>query len=304
MKNESDDFPQHSAGPSKKGPSKNRPKYRKLFKAAPRRQSAQEDARRAQANNAQSARDVENAESAQAEDDFGVPIPGLPLAREKWAHTGIKQLPPPGPIDWEKVFGRSAPLIVDLGCGNGRYIITSGLRRPECDHIGVDALPLVIRYATRRANQRGLHNVRMLVCGGHEFLEDYLAEQSVDELHLYHPQPFRARRDGMADKRLVTPEFLRLIHNRLKPTGKFFVQTDNLPYWHYIRRVAPEFFALREQDGPWVDDPLGRTRREIYARRHAMPVWRAVGIPRSDRSDVELRELAANLPPPHFDAGE
>src|SRR5687768_15131932 len=92
------------------------------------------------------------------DEDFGVPIPGLPIAPELWARTGIKQLPPPRPIDWSEWFGRSAPVVLDLGCGNGRFVITSGLRHPEKDHVGLDSLPLVIRYATRRANQRGLHN--------------------------------------------------------------------------------------------------------------------------------------------------
>lgn len=283
MTNESND-PKNTGG--------KRPRYRRLFKAAPRRQTAQPKPTPAEAE-----------ESLQAEDDFGVPIPGLPLAKEKWAQTAIHRLPSPGTVDWSSVFGRTAPLVVDLGCGNGRYVITSALRRPECDHLGVDALPLVIRYATRRANQRGLHNVRMLVCGGHEFVEDYLTQESVDELHLYHPQPFRTSRDAMVDKRLVTPEFLRLAYSRLKPSGKFVVQTDNRAYWQYIRRTAAEFFSIEEQDGPWPDDPLGRTRREIYARRHSMQVWRATCRRRTDRSPEELLELARTLPLPRFDAG-
>src|SRR4051795_5243151 len=117
-------------------------------------------------------------QDVQVEDDFGVPIPGLPLPPEQWARTGIKQLPPPGAIDWSTWFGRTAPVVLDLGCGNGRFVITSAMRRPEVDHVGLDALPLVIRYATRRANQRGLHNVRMIVIGAYEFLEQYVAPHS------------------------------------------------------------------------------------------------------------------------------
>jgi tRNA (guanine-N7-)-methyltransferase len=286
MSNESDD----ASHPKKSGGK--RPPYRRLFKAAPRRQVPKAKGVAA-----------DEPESLQAEDDFGVPIPGLPLPQEKWAHTGIHRLPPPGTVDWHAVFNRTAPLAVDLGCGNGRYVITSALRRPDWDHLGIDALPLVIRYATRRANQRGLHNVRMLVCGGHEFLEGYLALESVDELHLYHPQPFRTERDAMMDKRLVTPEFLRLAYSRLKPTGKFIVQTDNRAYWSYIRRTAAEFFSIEEQDGPWPDDPMGRTRREIYSRKHQMQVWRATCRRRTDRSPEELLELARTLPLPRFDAG-
>jgi tRNA (guanine-N7-)-methyltransferase len=100
--------------------------------------------------------------------DFGVPIPGRILPPDEWARTALKRLPPPGPLDWEALFGRAAPVVLDLGCGNGRFIITSALARPDVDHLGVDILPLVLRYATRRANQRGLANVRLAAIGGFE----------------------------------------------------------------------------------------------------------------------------------------
>ncbi|WP_425616024.1 hypothetical protein NA78x_005962 [Anatilimnocola sp. NA78] len=56
------------------------------------------------------------------DDDFGVPIPGRILPQEAWAKTAIKKMPPP-PIDWATMFGRTAPVVLDLGCGNGRFLI-------------------------------------------------------------------------------------------------------------------------------------------------------------------------------------
>ena len=99
----------------------------------------------------------------QRERELGVPIPGMVLPPEKWTRTALKKLPPPGTLDWAEVFGRRAPLVVDLGCGNGRFLLGSALARPDWDHVGVDILPLVLRYATRRGNQRGLTNLRFAV---------------------------------------------------------------------------------------------------------------------------------------------
>lgn len=234
--------------------------------------------------------------------DFGVPIPGLPLPPEQWAQTGVKKLPEPQPVSGEFWFGRSARLILDLGCGNGRFVITEALRHPENDYIGLDSLPLVIRYATRRANQRGLSNVRMLVCGAYEFLEQYVVPASVAEIHLYHPQPYRDRRASDAYKRLVSPQFLNLVSDCLTEDGLFIVQTDNPAYWSYIRRVMPRFFYFTEQTGPWPDTPQGRTRREIYARQHGLTVFRAIGKPIRELSHDERAELIATLPLPEFDA--
>src|ERR1700722_20280959 len=65
---------------------------------------------------------------APIEREFGVPIPGTILEPERWARTALKKLPPEGPLDVVALFGRYAPLIVDLGCGNGRFLLGSALR--------------------------------------------------------------------------------------------------------------------------------------------------------------------------------
>ena len=106
-------------------------------------------------------------EPGQIETELGVAIPGPILPPEQWARTAVKKLPDQKPLDWSQMFGRSAPVVLDLGCGNGRFLVSSALRRPTHDHLGLDILPVVIRYATRRANQRGLHNARLAVCGAY-----------------------------------------------------------------------------------------------------------------------------------------
>src|SRR5690242_3156062 len=96
------------------------------------------------------------------EREFGVPIAGEILEESAWTQTALKRLPE-GLFDWPALFGRSAPIVLDLGCGNARFLIGSAVWRPGHDHLGVDILPLVVRYATRRANQRGLANIRLAV---------------------------------------------------------------------------------------------------------------------------------------------
>lgn len=232
--------------------------------------------------------------------DFGVPIPGRILPPDQWARTAIKRLPPAGPLDWSGVFGRQAPVVLDLGCGNGRFVISSALRRPEVDHLGVDILPLVIRYATKRANQRGLANVRLAVIGGYELLEQYIAPGSVAEIHLYHPQPYKE--SPAEHRRLITPEFLSLVHRSLSPGGLVVLQTDNRAYWQYMRRVAPLLFDFSEREGPWPNEPRGRTRREIYARQHKLKIYRGEGRSKPDISPERIAEIVRTQPAPDFDA--
>ena len=234
------------------------------------------------------------------EREFGVPIPGTILDRELWAQTALKKLPPKGPLDLVALFGRQAPLIVDLGCGNGRFLLGSALKRPEFDHIGIDILPMVLRYATRRGNQRGLGNLRFAAIDAQRFLGDYLAPGGVREIHCYHPQPYHDSRD--AHKRLLAPAFLGRVHQVLETGGVLFVQTDNWPYWEYLLGILPTFFDFQEQAGPWPDTPNGRTRREIVALKRGYPIYRGWGV-KNQLPNAEAFVRASTLPPPIFDAG-
>jgi tRNA (guanine-N7-)-methyltransferase len=230
--------------------------------------------------------------------EFGVPIPGTILAATRWARTAVKRLPEAGLIDWAAIFGRKAPIVLDLGCGNGRFTLQSALARVDHDHFAIDVLPLVIRYATRRANQRGLHNVRFAVKDAQTFLSVYVAESSVAEIHLYHPQPFHDHRQ--AHRRVLTPRFLADAHRALRPAGLFVVQTDNPDYWDYMTRVLPAFFTFREHPEPWPDAPEGRTRREIIARRRGLRIFRGCGTRREQLDRPAALALAESLPEPRF----
>ena len=232
------------------------------------------------------------------EEEFGVPIPGVILPEAEWARTAIKRLPPPGTLVWADVFGRVAPVVMEVGCGNGRFTLQSAIARPDIDHFASDILPVVIRYATRRANQRGLHNVRFAVKDAQTLVRTYVAPGSVAEVHLYHPQPYHDPRQ--AHLRLVTPRFLASVRSALRPGGLFVIQTDNPDYWVYMSRVLPVFFEFHEQDGPWPDAPLGRSRREILARSRGLRIFRGSGIRREDLSADQAMAIAEAMPGPTF----
>ncbi len=100
-----------------------------------------------------------------------------------------------------------------------------------------------------RGNQRGLHNCRFAVCGGYLFLEQYMANQSLDEIHIYHPQPYHS--PDQVHLRILTPDFLAVAYRKLKPNGTIYLQSDNAAYWEYIRSTASQFFRWEERTTPW-----------------------------------------------------
>ncbi len=236
----------------------------------------------------------------QIEREFGVPFPGRILPQNKWTQTALKAMPAEGRLNWHELFGREAPVVLDLGCGNGRSTILSAVSRPTHDHLGTDILPVVIRYARKRGNQRGLANLRFAVLGAHELLEQYVEPNSVAEIHIYHPQPYYDPKQ--IHRRLITPEFLALVHRSLQPGGTIVIQTDNPGYANYLRDVLPVFFDFHERIGRWPDAPKGRTRREILALKKKLPIFRGSGTAKTDLSTEDAVRLAESLPPPTFDA--
>lgn len=234
------------------------------------------------------------------ESEFGVPFAGVILPPEQWAKTAIKRLPESGPLDLDAVFGRAAPRVLEIGCGNGRFMLASAVRRSEVDHIGIDALPVVIRYATRRANQRGLTNCRLAVCDGARFLSRYCPAGQLSEIHVYHPQPYAETADFSL--RLFSHEFLGLVHRALTPGGRLYVQTDNAGYWQYLQQVLGKLMHFHVQEGLWPEDPLGRSRREIVALNKGLTVYRGWAERRDDLEAAAFAELCAGLPEPTFQA--
>jgi tRNA (guanine-N7-)-methyltransferase len=234
--------------------------------------------------------------------DYGVPFPGRPVARARFTRTRA-DLPPAGvTFDWEGAFGRSAPRVVDLGCGNGRFLIGSALRRPTHDHLGIDIVPPAIHHARRRAGERGLANVRFALGDAIPFLFEHAAADSLDEVHIYHPQPYYdAEKRAL---RMITPALVAAAHRALKRGGLFVVQTDNPTYWRYIETTVPVLFSWRRQEGPWPDAPEGRTRREIRAMQRGLRVFRGSGTPRKDLPPEEVAAIVARLPEPTFDANK
>jgi len=225
------------------------------------------------------------------ESEFGVPVPGRVLPGEQWTKTGYRD--PGKPFDWDAVFGRPAPRVVDLGCGNGRYLIGSALARPNRDHLGVDLVQVAIDHAAHRANKRGLKNVRFVTGDANLWIRERLVPDSIDEMHIYHPQPYYEVAE--ISERLLTPEFLERTWTVLRRGGILVLQTDNKSYWTYLLKAVAKHFDPEVVPGPWPDAPRGRTRREIIARHKGLAVWRMV----ARRRDVPQ---AIEIPRPDFDA--
>jgi tRNA (guanine-N7-)-methyltransferase len=169
-------------------------------------------------------------------------------------------------LDLEKIFGRSAPLQVDLGCGDGSFICTLAERMPERNFLGIERLLGRIRSAARKAAAVG--NVRLLRMESSYAVRYLLPARSVETFYLLFPDPWPKRRHWQ--RRIVTKEFLRAISQALAENGKFLVATDHLNYFEKIDQIAradPDFTVARPGA---ADLPLTKFEQQFRAQGAAI----------------------------------
>ncbi|MDR2140481.1 MAG: hypothetical protein LBR11_01575 [Deltaproteobacteria bacterium] len=127
--------------------------------------------------------------------------------------------------DWPTIFGRQAPLELEIGFGNGEYLNRASLAAPERDFLGLEIAWASIKRALRRLANPPRPNVRLIMLPAHPALELLLPARSLHGIRALFPVPWpRASHD---DKRLFSTEFLNLVADRLTDEGFFQLVTDN-----------------------------------------------------------------------------
>lgn len=233
--------------------------------------------------------------------ELRVAIPGHILPEAKWSEVDKEVTLPKGELRAADLtaIGCEGPLVLDLGCGNGRFSLLSALARPTLPHVAIDSDPMHLRYLRRRLRQRAITNVRLFIGDAGDLLAR-LPANCAREIHVYHPQPWHEK--GLAHRRLFHPPFQLDAHRVLIDGGTITAQTDSKPYSNYLRGTLTFLFELRElaEREAWPDG-LGkpRGRRELVALEEGLTIWRGVGIKRP-LGDDEAAQRAAKLPVPDF----
>ena len=132
----------------------------------------------------------------------------------------------------EDIFGNDHPLEIDLGCGDGSFLIEMAQHYPERNFLGVERLLGRVRGVCKRIQELGLTNVMVLRLESQYTLEYLLAPASVSRLHLLCPDPWPKARHHK--RRLVQQEFLHILQKTLSPGGEFLFKTDHPEYYEWV----------------------------------------------------------------------
>ncbi len=151
-------------------------------------------------------------------------------------------------LDPARLFPLPQPMEVELGSGDGSFLVNYAKIHPERNFLGVERLLGRLRKLNRKGLRAGLANLRGLRIESAYFLEYLLPPQSVSALHIYFPDPWPKRKHRK--NRLINARFTELAHQALTPSGVVFLRTDDADYFAQMT----DAFAASAVFGP-VETP-------------------------------------------------
>lgn len=180
-----------------------------------------------------------------------------------------------GPLDAQALFGRSAPLTLEIGFGMGQSLLEMAMAAPEQDFVGVEVHRPGVGALLNGMLREDVGNVRVYSCDAMDVLRQCVADNSLDRVLLFFPDPWHKSKHHK--RRIVNPVFAELVRQKLKPGGILHMATDWEPYAEHmleIMQVAPGYANL-SATGNWVERPAERpvTKFERRGERLGHGVW-------------------------------
>jgi tRNA (guanine-N7-)-methyltransferase len=163
-------------------------------------------------------------------------------------------------------------LEIDLGCGDGSFLVAMAKHHPERDFLGVERLLGRARKVCRKITRAGLENARVLRLESRYVIEWMLPEASVSRLHLLCPDPWPKVRHHR--RRLVQADFLRALWRALEPGGEFLFMTDHQDYFLWAEEIVAASGAFERL--PWHEDSFfyPKTDFQIQWEAEGKTMWR------------------------------
>ena len=172
-------------------------------------------------------------------------------------------------LDLQQLFGNDHPVILEIGSGKGRFLLSSAAERPDQNFLGVEKSLHYHRVIRERVKKRGLTNIRLINHDAFLVMRDMLPGESIAEIHIYFPDPWPRQR--YQKRRIIRPEALAEMRRVLIPGGQGIYVTDHKEYYDVaVPAIAAVFPSEARIPGP--DDPP-RTNYEAKYRAEGRAIY-------------------------------
>ena len=164
----------------------------------------------------------------------GRTTPGqLKALEQHWPHYGltINQ----GALNHGKIFGNDHPVIIEIGFGMGSSLLQMAQDNPMLNYIGIEVHQAGVGRLLSAATEAGITNLRVYQEDAVEVLKQCVKDNSLAGVQLFFPDPWPKKKHHK--RRIVQNSFVKLIHQKLQPSGFFHMATDWQPYAEYMMEV-------------------------------------------------------------------
>lgn len=173
------------------------------------------------------------------------------------------------PLDLVELFGNDHPVILEIGSGKGRFVVSAATERPDRNILAVEKSLHYHRVLVDRALRRGLANVRVINFDAWPVLEKMLPDASISEIHVYFPDPWPRKKQQK--RRIIRAEVLEQMRRVMTDDGWGIYVTDHREYFEAAAPLVESVFrAERRIPGP--DDPP-RTNYEAKYRAEGREIY-------------------------------
>ncbi|MBS0338617.1 MAG: tRNA (guanosine(46)-N7)-methyltransferase TrmB [Proteobacteria bacterium] len=177
------------------------------------------------------------------------------------------------PLDAEAVFGRSAPLILEIGSGMGETSVAIARAHPENDYIAVEVHLPGVGSLLKSIDEEGLANLRVIRHDAVDVLEKMVPDGSLAGLHVFFPDPWPKKRHNK--RRIIQPPLVALAARKLAPGGYIHLATDWQAYAEHMLEVLSAEPLLENTAQDYAPRPAYRPQTKFEARglRLGHGVW-------------------------------
>ncbi len=203
---------------------------------------------------------------------------------ELWPSYGVDFSPEP--LDFYKLFGRTQPVVLEIGFGNGDSLVQQALENPSMNFLGIEVHEPGVGHCLLKADASGLTNIKLIKRDAIEVLTHQVPTASLQRINIYFPDPWPKKRHHK--RRLIQQPFLNLINDRLKAGGTLHIATDWANYAEHIDEVLADSALFRcderrEHDGEEpLDRPETKFERRGLRKGHRIWDWRFTKIANND----------------------
>ncbi|MBN2700407.1 MAG: tRNA (guanosine(46)-N7)-methyltransferase TrmB [Methylothermaceae bacterium] len=213
--------------------------------------------------------------------------PGQERALENlWPRYGLS---PNRILTPETTFSRPAPLILEIGFGNGESLLQMAVQYPGFNYLGIEVHRPGVGRLFLGLSEHGLENVRVYHADAVEVLQSCLAEETLDRINIFFPDPWPKKRHHK--RRLIQPDFVALLASRLKSGGLLHLATDWPDYAEHMRTVLAASPAFQTTEPDRLTPPRPLTKYERRGRRLGHPVQDLAYLECESKRPKERSEL-------------